>query len=464
MGGKNLIIQIYGRNDYQNVKYYFENKIFEKRLISEVICEYLGDGDLYFLVPESLLLIDNPAAQGIDNETLLRLINDKQGFIEYFNKKIESQLVNKNLINKVKIIRMQSVGEFKSQGGSIQLKFNNNLDNISIYLYKDLFSAIPEYDKIFVDLSTGLNFYSTVIVDAIKNIIVYLKIKNYLKTSKEFYLTFSTPIVNNSSVILRYPLNAKTFFEFPKNVQFKNILKFSEIEDNSNKQKLGKEISNNFRDEIKNLEDIFYHTKIGFNAIRFNTPLVFYTSILNIIKNNNEMDIINHIFEILNFIENKKEIKNFGSIIEINRYKLDSVYMMNIFIIISIFSLIKKIIEGSGENTLNNIQKYFTKIYDDLNIPINKIFLNKEIESIKSLNRISNNWRKLVDIKSTFNNQNILKNRILKNIKGSYENRNFLAHSGLEENITYIKKDGENIYLKYNDSDLEKIKNWLKSL
>jgi len=468
MGSENLIIQTYGRNNYDEVEYEINDKKFKTKLTSEALFNYYG-GDILFLIPESMITADDTQ----DYIYLSKLLFNSDEFFKYFYDKIRNQLLNKDI--KIDAIKMQSVGEYKFLNSEKTIYFNNSIGNISIYLFKDLLKRIENYNKIILDLSTGLNYYSHVAIETMKYIITYLKIKNFLNDfKKEFLISYSTPIVNKASRILLSRLDAKAFFELPRFPQIKNL---DENESKSRKEEIGKYLINNFEKDFEELDKIFNETKIGFNAVKYNTPLAFYTDIFDYIKKYNENEMLEKIFNFLDSIENySMEKSNYSRII---RFKLNSREIFNSFLLISHSLLIKEILEKRGvalekrdealekrgEASLEEIYKYFENIYKKLNLNINTIFLERDKKEIeKNSSGLDYKEKKLGELfqqKGKDEDEELSRGsieRISSNIK-----RNFFAHSGFESTMVLVKKVDGKIYLRYEDGKINEIRSWLQN-
>lgn len=453
MGSENLIIQTYGRNNYDEVEYEINDKKFKTKLTSEALYNYYG-GDILFLIPESMITADDTK----DYIYLSKLLFKSDEFFKYFYDKIRNQFLNKDI--KIEAIKMQSVGEYKFLNSEKTIYFDNSIGNISIYLFKDLLKRIENYNKIILDLSTGLNYYSHVAIETMKYIITYSKIKNFLNDfKKEFMISYSTPIVNKASRILLSRLDAKAFFELPRFSQIKNL---DEHESNSRKEEFGKYFNHNFKKDFEELDKIFNETKIGFNAVKYNTPLAFYTDIFDYIKKYNENEMLEKIFKFLDSIENYSMENNYPRII---RFKLNSREIFNSFLLISHSLLIKEILEKRGEASLEEIYNYFKNIYEKLNLNINTIFLERDKKEIeKNSSGLDYKEKKLGELfqqkgkDEELSRGSIEIERIYSNIK-----RNFFAHSGFESTIVLVKKVDGKIYLRYEDGKINEIRSWLQN-
>jgi len=287
-----------------------------------------------------------------------------------------------------------------------------------------------------------------------------LKIKNFLNDfKKEFLISYSTPIVNKASRILLSRLDAKAFFELPRFSKIRNLV---EYESKSRRDEFEAYLNNNFEKDFEELAKIFNETKIGFNAIKYNTPLAFYTDIFDYIKKYNENEMLEKIFNFLDSIENYSMENNYP---RITRFKFNNRGIFNSFLLISHSLLIKEILEKRGEASLEEIYNYFKNIYKKLNLNINTIFLERDKKEIeKNSSGLDYKEKKLAELlqqKDKDEDEELSRysiERISSNIK-----RNFFAHSGFESTIVLVKKVEGKIYLRYEEGKINEIKSWLQN-
>ncbi len=447
---KNLIIQIYGRNDYQTVNYVINEKLYRKKLVSEAWLEYLGEGDILILIPESLIVGEIKKTDEFN--PLL------QQFDIYYKEKIYNQVENKKIINNLFVNKIQSIGTYDNN--NIKLIFDNSIVNIELYLFKDLLKIIKDYNRIIIDLSTGLNYYIAIILDVIRYLGVYLELSEFIKDEKkkrEFILSIAPPVIQSQTVINRVELNYIAFFDLPDLKTFK--IDFDES-NNKLKEELYRGIESNFKNEKLKLNKILKETRIGFNALRYNTPLAFYDNIIDMNEIDNEsIDIINeNIFKILDYLENKiKTITINTDTIKIIRQKIKGNNIFNLIISLGVFDNIRKITLAQKEASLGDIESRFIKIYEKLPFKINSRFLERDIKEIGSLKKFSKNFKTLNELK--FNGiKSSINHPLPSDIK-----RNFYAHSGFEYTVTEGKKVNGKIYLKYSEEKREEIRAWLEN-
>ena len=233
------------------------------------------------------------------------------------------------------------------------------------------------------------------------------------------------------------------------------------------------ETKKKFEGEIEKLNKIINTTKIGLNALKNNTPLVFYDQdILDIDEDklnlSSDQILEDYVFKIIDYLtEYEIEIKNNHLII--SRPKIDGLKIMRFIMAIGIYESIRKIrydIQNDFKNvwineknaaTIKDIEDRFTKIYQKLNYNVNIKFLERDLREIKSL-EIDNGYKLISDLKYG-NNTN---NNLVNDIKYSDIKRNFFAHSGFEYKITQVRKDNDKIFIMYkNNEKKQEIRSWL---
>jgi CRISPR-associated protein Csx1 len=214
-------------------------------------------------------------------------------------------------------------------------------------------------------------------------------------------------------------------------------------------------------------------TKIGLNALKNNTPLVFYDQdILDIdedkLKMSSNQILEDYIFKIIDYLtEYKIEINN--NHIIVSRPKIDGLKIMKFIMGIGIYESIRKIrydIQEDFKNvwkneknaaTIEDIEARFTKIYQKLNYNVNIKFLERDLKEIKSL-KIDGSYRLISELKYGNNPNDNSGN----DIKNSDIKRNFFAHSGFEYKITQVRKDNDKIFIMYIKNEKKnEIKSWL---
>jgi len=132
-----------------------------------------------------------------------------------------------------------------------------------------------------------------------------------------------------------------------------------------------------------------------------------------------------------------------GSIVYQDRLPIELAYIH------SLLTIIKKITYGIGPRAKLSDIEYIARNYSTSET-IKNLVLN-EIDQIKSKsNLLSSNFRMLAEI--------------LNEGKGTKEcepnKRNLFAHAGFERNVTYLKKEGDEIYVSY-ENCLERVKDHL---
>ncbi len=115
---------------------------------------------------------------------------------------------------------------------------------------------------------------------------------------------------------------------------------------------------------------------------------------------------------------------------------------------IGLIKLIEELeIKNQPEKYITNLDEVKTKfiqLYEKLNLKINSVQLGSEISNLKDklLKKLTTDWqliKKITDYETA-----------------TFDVRNFFAHCGFEQTVTYIKCSDGIISLRYNETDLEK--------
>ncbi|MGC9123144.1 MAG: TM1812 family CRISPR-associated protein [Thermoplasmata archaeon] len=467
--GRYLIIQIYGKhsNDkYKKIRYEIEGKSYESRLSSGALLQHYGNADLLYLIPESLFINDVKNTNEFENFM-------KENYKEVYKNAIINQLEMEKI--NIKINKIYSIGFYDNSGTqgnkiTLSVEFRNNIDGIKLKLFRDIFKIINNYDNIIIDLSTGLNYYIPIIIDVIRNIITYQKLSHYIDRNnfdKKYNVTVVPPVGDSKTTIHFETIDAVAYFDLI------DVKKFELSPSDSTNTDIIIKTRKEFEDNIDKLNKIMNITKIGLNALKNNTPLVFYDQdILDIDEDKLNMTsnqiLEDYIFKIIDYLtEYKIEINN--NHIIVSRPKIDGLKIMKFIMGIGIYESIRKIrydiqkdfknvwINEKNAATIEDIEARFTKIYQKLNYNVNIKFLERDLKEIKSL-KIDGSYRLISELKYGNNTNENSGN----DIKNSDIKRNFFAHSGFEYKITQVRKDNDKIFIMYIKNEKKnEIERWL---
>lgn len=461
------IFQIIGNlKGYKDVKFVIEDKEFPGILSSKAVKEfYLKEKGIelknIFLVPESLV----PEIEGYNPYELLC---NKEKFRENVAKQLKESVGDD--IRAENIIILQSVGEYRKN--SLNICFDNNVDNIVSYLVMEISKIFKSFNKDFIllaDISTGHNIYTSALIDTLRILITRYKLSNLLQNG-----TLKTSIVSIPPIIGKtkyrlyfYDYDVRVFFDFPlKNVNLENISSPSFVYDkfsSSEKEKIGKELEK----EIMLIKDSVKKTAIAFNAIKYNIPLaLFYNEIVNLEEAKEEVKVLEKILE---FYENKQTIDSKENIIIKKYIKIKRNLFINTLLTLDLLSSLRKffienIKSSIGKNNIVNIkdlENISTKLYDSLNLNINKIFLKRDLKEIEyhACNLSEGDEKLYKELIPRTEKEEIESENTH---QYSMQKRNFFAHSGLLREYIKLKKENGMIYLSYTEDCLPIIKKWIK--
>jgi len=319
--------------------------------------------------------------------------------------------------------------------------------------------------------------YNVATLEALRTLQVYCNLKEITKDeSKAPYFKIATcpPISTREASQYEYPIqifpyNVKTFFDLPyKKDDFKpsNLLE----KDINIKEELGKK----YESYYGQYKDILATTKLAFNAIRYNAPLAFL-QLTEFVANEN--DLLKNLMEIYNYVENKKIINLNNNKIYVKRLGINRLELVNYLLTIALYSSLKKFKEDIVKDKQTNfeiISEHFPKLYKSkkIGLGLNARMLERDLEEMNDLVECAKKkgipLKEYVLLKDLFQKVYSYKSEEAegecKDKKKSNIKRNFFAHSGLENTVTYIKINEEGkIELSYVPSHKCEILNWIRN-
>jgi len=466
------IIQILGKvRGYQPVKYKINDfGPIDTKLSSIALYKFYKNKNenpkIIYYVPESLIIDYSK-----DIDELIYYIRNYNEFLEIFNNEFKKQLLEDNNINyELKVL--QSIGLYTTRNNTYQIEFSNYFENLVSQIFLDIKNLSG---NITIDISTGFNILVQSLNEAIRNFIVYRKLKNildYKSTDFDIKYSISSPILGNLSYtrnINFYKISVKTFFEFPLKLQdIKNNNLFIVLDglDKNEKKRIGKIMPR----IDKNSRNLIEYFNLIFNSIKQNAPLVLFTKRLMDFQNFDEIfnQEMNKISNLVDFIKNNEIIEYNQNILKISRLRIKRILFFNYLFTLALGYNLREIYINkvrNVENTLDNIENTIIKIYEQLGLGMNKRFF------IRDLNEIKNNMEKISE-NETYLSKILVDEEIIKRKESKEKNkqklpysddkRNFFAHSGLLSNMVLTKKnENSKILIRYDEKYLDKIKSWV---
>lgn len=448
-----IIYQI-GRLDtnvFKKIKFFIEKNTFETTLSSFAIRDFLKEKKSYnskiiLIYPVSLpfnpSLINNELFKSSCPEKcyelLKQVINNPQEYLKdpsiFFKEHPHTKIANS-----FKIIH--SLGEYKTLHKTF--KFESHYSDIVIMILIDMIKNYlqhsDEIEKIIIDISSGHNIYVSALIESFRYLGTWIKLYNWDDQNPQLEIAFSDPItqINDNLYKLHFEKQSiKAFFSPPIT---KNDI---------NNYKLSKAIfpENNQREHKNSIQSMLEGFAKTFSAIKNNTPLTIYEFGYHYVDNLKETlnTFIDHIEKKLN--ESYEKTPNLN--------KEDN---LKVLLTCGFYIGLSKVLNTNGITKsetieIKDIRKKFNTIYKIFNLDLNDIILGNEVDKIiKGINK-NTDWILLLDVFYKGNKK-----------ETKPQKRNFFAHAGFEGSITELKKQEQNIYLRYiNNRNKDTIEKWLK--
>lgn len=419
------ILQVLGDpKGYKSARFVIDGKEYRQRFLALAIREWLKEGEIIFLVPDSLVTrIER------DMEEALKLLKDRKKFRKRISELLEVD---------ADLLIIPSVGTYT---GDYTARFEGSIENTIVFVFKELVKR--GFNDIYADISTGLNIFTTAMIEALRKYLTYKKLKRILQggdkiTSK---LVFVPQIlVENQAVKVElHDFDVQAFFSLP-DASPKEIC--ADID-----TKIG--ISRKYDKFFKEITGHIRTLRMAFNGIKYNTPLVFYHP--GIIDLDIDAEKIEREFmKIIDELEDLKEIFVSDRTITVRRPVIVSGNVVNTFFAISMLSSIIDFWKSLSEPEIDSILKTFKSLYENLGLEVNSRFLERDIETIKELAENLKGEKLLLELYPSSGKS-----------KSKDKKRNFFAHSGFLREITLVKKECDRITLRYLPESTKEIRSWL---
>ena len=466
---KEYIIQVIGKlSGYRDLNILVSGNAIRAKLVSEALKKStLNNSEIVFYVPESLVtqVTDDPheAASYIRNHRSLEKI---------FQEKIrENGLLEEDF--KVRIVK--SAGLYIEENQKYRIHFKNDLNSIITYLFLDLLELGDA--NIIADVSSGQNFYVVALLEALRHLLVYRKLENiFCEHKPKFTISTITPPPPTGAKefplepqpVDLFEIDVKVFFEYP----FKDTSKqggkisvslgdyISKTQNDHVRSAFIKELNDKFGDEFNDkVKELLRVCKLAFNALKHNAPLCFYHKHIIDLSRASAEDALTLLKTIIEYIESKKRIsvEEYGRLVKVNRILISRPHMINTFLTIALFESLKKRLSSLAARacpTLKELEEEFEKLYASLNLQLNLYFLSRETSSLR---RVAESLKEGEERPYA---------ELLKDRPGKPQDpkRNFFAHAGLTYDEILVKKDNNEIRIRYREDCYENIEKYLTDL
>lgn len=438
------ILQVLGDpKQYKELNYVLEGKRYKEKFLSFAIREWLNDGDVIFLVPDSLV-----TRIGESCDEIYELLKDE--------KKLATRIADM-FDEEVDCIVLPSVGVYTANNCTVQ--FKGSIENTIVRIFKELIKR--DVKEIFADVSTGQNIYTTAMVEALRKYVTYKKLGNLLQgeESVSVKIAYVPPVVVKDQEIHveLHDLNVKAFFDLPK-CNPRNL---------SRDGKVNGEVCKKYNEFLRNLSHTLSNLKVAFNSIKYNTPLVLYQpeSVNLDLDDDINMKVRKYI-EVIEDLENRKSVTFNDGVIEVKRFAMVERDITNTFFALALMSSIIRFVKDNiREPELDEIFATFKNLYNNLKLELNTKFLDRDIRNIKRVAKDLTGEKLLSELYKDYDVEEF-EEKGKEDEKESDQERNFFAHSGFLREITRIRKEGEKIYVRYDLDEMKrksiKIRKWLE--
>jgi len=418
------ILQILGKfAGYNEVTYIVNGFSCKAWLSCAALSEYFRrECKVILLVPESIV---TNLTDRIDEAKALLM--DKRLFEERVKQKVEE---NRLLNGPFDVKCMQSSG-FYSKGNLYAVKFVNTLDNIVIDQLTQL-ALMDDVDELIMDISTGHNTQVLALLEAVRVLTVYQKLKRLLQDGSGLKIKISSisPVSGEGEYPINlYEFDAKAFFEFP--IKGRDAPKVADLVTHTTDE-LKREISMEFN--WSRISKAVGEARRAFNAIKYNAPLtLFYDELIG--KEEDSKECIKTLFDIVSYVEEHRRVEVDGDLILSKRIMISRQVFANLLLTLALHLTLTEFRRRvkRAEPKLKTLHDVFTDIYEKIGLQLNARFLERDLAEYAEIRG----------------------GTIVSDTK-----RNFFAHSGLLEN--YVERTG-NGKLLYKAKCLDEVREWLEN-
>lgn len=456
--------------DFEGKNYKFEAKY---ELSSFALREFLKsqgiDSKVVLIYPVSIVLNEGLGNANFDEDLkneLREIFKNPSSYLKNPNDFIERIPLEKARDEKIII---HSLGTYLKEN---PIELDSSYDDIVLEILLDMIKRYLKgtVDIFYIDISSGHNIYISAMIEASRHFVVFTRLRHWIHKERipKVYLVFSDPILGSAATsfdIHIQPQIYKAFFSSPitredvisKNFSFlKNI--YEEINNNGkgNLVDLQKQQVQLVRQNRKSLREKLEMFVYIFSAIKNNIPLYIYYLPYHTIS-----DIEEELEKLINYAESKL---NQGYL---NSPKLDKGAYLKAILSLGFYMGLVDVLKVFGVTSFDQdtgldlkvLKEGFEKIYEIFTLPMNNVMLGNEISND------SEKIEKWILEKGSFNYwEKLLKILYPEKQLSSCDERNYFAHSGFEGNVTDVRFDGKNIFVRYTeDIKFETINNWLKS-
>jgi CRISPR-associated protein Csx1 len=442
-----VIYQI-GRLDsgaFNPLKFDVNGKDYTAQLSSFALKQsFLENGErskVILIYPVSLLL--NKNATHIQNisvdfkQSIESILNDKTELSNYLSNPYPYFYKHPHSKEADEFIVIHSIGQYEG------INFSANFEELILEIFIDMVKRYQDkpFSELYLDISSGHNIYVSTLLEAGRLFLTFYKLQNFLTQGKglNVFITFSDPILppyeRTFKVHEGFPLEVKVFFSYPE--------KPYEYSLEQGYMKFAGELAKENREIKRDLNDLFSYGKFFYSAIKNNIPIVLYT------LDYHSEELINKGIQNLIKLVKDSLTQNYQ-----NTPKLNFDLFRKAFLMLAIYKGITKVLKTyeiakKEEVSISELREKFVEenksLYKYFGLVQNRNYLSQEIK-----NNFDRN-------KDKFEKEYKLLKEYIGGEGEDFNPRNFLAHCGFERNSIYVRKDGEEILVKYREDRLKEI-------
>lgn len=437
------------RGAFNPIKFEVHEKVNKALLSSFALKQsFLENGDdakVILIYPISLFLNKNaPQIENISEdfkqtiEGVLKNENELSNYLSnpypYFAKHPHSEEADDFIV-------IHSIGQYKG------IKFSATLEELILEIFIDKVKRYQDehFSELYLDISSGHNIYTSALLEAGRLFLTFYKLQNFnlKENGLKVFITFSDPIVapydRTFQVHKDFCLEVKTFFSFTEKPTQNKL-------DNAY-SKFAKDLVGNELRSFKNqLKELFSHGYFFYSAIKNNCPLVLYTK-----PYHQEEEIDKGIADLINFVK-QRIYSNYQATPGL---KFD--LFRKAFLMLSIYKGIVKVLkeykiykkeEVGLEELAWNFRDENQSFYNCFELKQNREYFSHEF---------SNTFEREGErggIKDKIPEHFVPLRDLIKGESDEINHRNFLAHCGFERNCVYVRRQGAQVFVKYDGSEV----------
>jgi|YNPMSStandDraft_2_1061718.scaffolds.fasta_scaffold01850_7 CRISPR-associated protein Csx1 len=439
------------RGAFNPIKFEVHEKVNKALLSSFALKQsFLENGDdakVILIYPISLFLNKNaPQIENISEdfkqtiEGVLKNENELSNYLSnpypYFAKHPHSEEADDFIV-------IHSIGQYKG------IKFSATLEELILEIFIDKVKRYQDehFSELYLDISSGHNIYTSALLEAGRLFLTFYKLQNFnlKENGLKVFITFSDPIVapydRTFQVHKDFCLEVKTFFSFTeKPTQNKLDNAYSKFA----KDLVGED--KELRPFKRQLNELFSHGYFFYSAIKNNCPLVLYTK-----PYHQEEEIDKGIADLINFVK-QRIYSNYQATPGL---KFD--LFRKAFLMLSIYKGIVKVLkeykiykkeEVGLEELAWNFRDENQSFYNCFELKQNREYFSHEF---------SNTFEREGErggIKDKIPEHFVPLRDLIKGESDEINHRNFLAHCGFERNCVYVRRQGAQVFVKYDGSEV----------